>query len=237
MTRTARLGAFILGALVLLGAGVLLIGDRQFLFTRTYRLQAAFDTVAGLDDGALVRSGGVRIGTVEEIQLPRRPGERVTVVMKLRRSTREVIRKDSVASVETEGLLGAKFVSLSFGSEASPPVTDGDTVASRPPLDYADLAKKAAEILDTAKTALGNVDAAAADMRSIVAGIERGQGTVGALVKDRKIFQDMQAAVADARRTAAEARRGVEGLREHWLLGRFFKDRRGEDDAGQAAGR
>ncbi len=55
MSRTARLGAFILGALIVFGSGVLLIGDRQYLFSRTYRLRAAFDTVAGLDDGAVVR--------------------------------------------------------------------------------------------------------------------------------------------------------------------------------------
>ena len=79
MSRTARLGAFILGALFLFGTGVFLIGERQYLFSRTYRLSAPFDTVAGLDDGAVVRSGGVRIGIVDTIHMPRRSGDKVTV--------------------------------------------------------------------------------------------------------------------------------------------------------------
>src|SRR5437870_13239863 len=110
MSRMARLGAFILGALIIFGVGVFFIGDRQFLFSRTYRLTTSFDTVAGLDPGAVVRSGGVRIGVVDKIQMPRHPGDKVTVVMKLETATREVIRKDSVGSVETEGLLGSKYM-------------------------------------------------------------------------------------------------------------------------------
>jgi phospholipid/cholesterol/gamma-HCH transport system substrate-binding protein len=237
MSRTARLGAFILGALILFGLGVFLIGDRQFLFSRTYRLKAPFDTVAGLDDGAVVRSGGVRVGTVERIDLPRRPGDKVTVVMKLEKATREVIRKDSVASVETEGLLGAKYLSVSFGSGASEPVRDGDTIGGRPPLDYADLAKKANEIMETTKASLANVDAATANLQSIAAKIDRGDGTVGALVNDRKLFHDLSAMSADARRTMAEAKAGVkafhegiEALKQHPLL-RGFVNRRGYPDA------
>src|SRR6266498_2183917 len=114
MSRTARLGAFIIGALVIFSGAVLLIGNRQYLFSRTYRVHAPFDTVAGLDDGAVVRSGGVRVGIVDQIHLPRRSGEKVMVVMKLKKTTQDVIKRDSVASIETEGLLGERYVSLSF---------------------------------------------------------------------------------------------------------------------------
>jgi phospholipid/cholesterol/gamma-HCH transport system substrate-binding protein len=235
MTRTMRLGAFILVAVLLFGTAVFLIGERQFLFERTYRLRVSFDTVAGLDDGSVVRLGGVRVGTVDKIELPRRPGERITVVLKLARETREVVRKDSVATVETEGLLGAKYMALSFGSGESPAVGDGDTIASLPPLEYGDLAKKVNDIMDTAKTTLGNLEATTTDLRSITAAIQGGQGTVGALVKDRKLYQDLSATVADARRTAAEARTGVEALKHHWLLRSFFKDRDKDRDGEQAS--
>jgi hypothetical protein len=106
----------------------------------------------------------------------------------------------------------------------------GDVISGRPPLDFTDLAKKASEIMDTAKNALANVESTTADLRSITAAIQGGQGTVGALVKDRKVYQDLAATVADARRTAAEARSGVEAMKQHWLLGRFLKDKNGEKD-------
>jgi phospholipid/cholesterol/gamma-HCH transport system substrate-binding protein len=239
MSRTARLGAFILGALVIFGGGIFLVGDRQYLFSRTYRVHAPFDTVAGLDDGAVVRSGGVRVGIVDQIQMPRQSGDKVTVVMKLKRATREVIKKDSVASVETEGLLGAKYVSVSFGSRESEPVRDGDTIRSRPPLDYADLAHKASQIMDTTTAALANVDAVAAGMRSIASKIDRGAGTLGALVNDKKLFRDLSATSADARRTMTEAKagvtafhEGVEALKHNRLLRGFF-DRRGYFDSAE----
>lgn len=218
MSRTARLGAFILGTLIIFGLGVFLIGDRQYLFSRTYRLQAAFDTVAGLDDGAIVRSGGVRIGIVDTIRMPRHAGDKVTVVMKLKKATEEVIKKDSVASVETEGLLGAKYVSISFGSRESEPVRDGATIRSRAPLDYSDLAAKAGDLMATASTTL-------AGMKSIVSKIDRGEGTIGALVNDKKVSEDLSASV----RTLHE---DLEALKHNPLLRGFFK-RRGYSDSAE----
>jgi len=60
---------------------IFLVGDKQFLFSRTYRLNAPFDNVAGLDQGAPVRAGGVRVGTVDHIQMPRQADGKVVVAM------------------------------------------------------------------------------------------------------------------------------------------------------------
>src|SRR5262245_4187835 len=98
MSSTIRLGAFILVALILFAVMIFWIGDRQFLFSRSYHIRAPFDNVAGLEEGAPVRAGGVRIGTVEHIWLPRQPNEKVSVEVKLESSTRDVVKKDSIAS-------------------------------------------------------------------------------------------------------------------------------------------
>ena len=116
MSRVARLGAFIVVTLAVLAAGVFIIGSKQYLFQSTYKLKAQFDNVAGLAEGADVQVGGVHSGTVTGIVLPTRPGEKVTVVMELARSTHEIIKQDSVASIETEGLLGNQYMAISFGS-------------------------------------------------------------------------------------------------------------------------
>ena len=60
MSRMARLGAFIFAALFIFALTVFLIGEKQLLFSRTYHLKTTFDNVAGLDEGAPVRVGGVR---------------------------------------------------------------------------------------------------------------------------------------------------------------------------------
>src|ERR1051326_2319897 len=127
MSRAFRLGVFIVATLAILAAGVFLIGSREFLFSSTYQLKADFKNVAGLTNGAEVRVGGIHEGTVKLIQLPAQPGGQMTVIMSLEKSTRKVIRKDSVAAIQTEGLLGNKYVEISFGSDNTSPVENGST--------------------------------------------------------------------------------------------------------------
>src|SRR5947207_13252975 len=114
MSSTARLGAFIIVALIAFGFMVFLLGDKQLLFSRTYRISAPFDNVAGLDEGAPVRAGGVRIGTVKKILLPHQREDKITVELQLENSTRDVSKNESMARIETEGLLGAKYLHVSF---------------------------------------------------------------------------------------------------------------------------
>jgi phospholipid/cholesterol/gamma-HCH transport system substrate-binding protein len=120
MSRAFRLGVFIVVALLLFGAGVFWIGEKHFLFSSTYRLSAEFPNVAGLNGGAEVRVGGIHEGTVRQIQLPVRPTDKVHVVMELADGTRSVIKNDSVATIRSEGLVGDKFIEISFGSEQAP---------------------------------------------------------------------------------------------------------------------
>ncbi len=164
MSRAARLGAFIIATLAVLAAGIFIIGSKQYLFTPTYRLKAQFSTVVGLDPGAEVRVGGVHTGSVRGIQLPNKPNDKITVLMDLQRSTHDIIKQDSVAAIETEGLLGNEYVSISFGSAQSLNVKDDDTIASQPPLVIADLMKKADGILDTSQQALNNVTVVTANL-------------------------------------------------------------------------
>src|SRR5882724_3086981 len=117
MSRAFRLGVFIVVALLIFAGGVFWIGNKQFLFHSTYRLRAEFQNVAGLNEGAEVRVGGIHEGTVRQIQLPAHPNEKARIVMDLAQRTQNVIKKDSVASIQTEGLVGDKFVEISFGSE------------------------------------------------------------------------------------------------------------------------
>src|SRR5271163_568194 len=102
MSRAARLGAFIIGALAILMSGIFIIGGKQYLFTPTYRLNAQFASVVGLDAGAEVRVGGVHSGSVRSVDLPKNPMEKITVRMDLDKSTHDIIKQDSIATIETE---------------------------------------------------------------------------------------------------------------------------------------
>jgi len=238
MSRAARLGAFIIATLAILAAGVFIIGSRQYLFSSTYRLKAQFATVVGLDSGAEVRIGGVHIGTVREIDLPSKPTDKITVVMDLQTSTHDIVKKDSVASIETEGLLGNEYVSISFGSAQAQNVKEDDILASEPPLVIADLMKKADGILDTSQEALDNVKVVAGNLSSISGKINQGQGTVGALVNDKQMYTQLEQTTVGLHKTVDHAQAGVtafeenmEAMKSNFLVRGYFKKRGYEDSA------
>ena len=238
MTRAARLGAFIIATLAILAAGIFIIGDRQYLFSSTYRLKAQFSTVVGLDEGAEVRVGGVHSGSVRRIDLPRTPADKITVLMDLQPSTHDIVKQDSVAAIQTEGLLGNEYVSISFGSAQGLNVQDGDTIASQPPLVLADLIKKTDVILDSSKEALDNTTVVTANLRAISAKINEGQGTIGALVNDKKMYTELDQTTVGLRDATVHAQAGIadfqenmEALRQNFLVRGYFKKRGYEDSA------
>jgi phospholipid/cholesterol/gamma-HCH transport system substrate-binding protein len=242
MTRVARLGVFIFGTLAILAAGVFIVGSKEYLFRSTYHLRAQFDNVAGLSDGADVQVGGVHSGMVESIELPHKPGEKVTVLMDLDRSTHEIIKQDSVASIETEGMLGNQYVAISFGSPGQGEVKDGQTINSQPPLIMADMLKKANGILDSSQVAVQNVTVATAHIASVTTKIDQGDGTVGALINDKQLYANLEQATSTLQTTMVQAQTGVtdfqenmEALKHNFILSGYFKKRGYEDEADLAA--
>ena len=242
MSRVARLGAFIVMTLAILAAGVFIIGSKEYLFSSTYQLKALFDNVAGLDTGADVRVGGVHSGTVQSISLPHNTGEKVTVLMDLDNSTHEIIKQDSVASIETEGVLGSQFVAISFGSAGQVEVKNGATIQSEPPLEMSDLLKKTRGILDSSQLAVQNTVQATAHLNEVSAKIDSGQGTVGSLVNDKQLYSNLQQTTATMHDTMLQAQTGVtdfqenmEALKHNFFLSGYFKKRGYEDSAGLAA--
>jgi phospholipid/cholesterol/gamma-HCH transport system substrate-binding protein len=177
--RLAAVGAFVIGGLLLFAAGLFLIGDRRMLFTDTVRVYAEFKQVAALDTGAKVRVAGVDAGEVEEIRVPEGPSGRFRVRMRVRSDLRPLIRVDSIALIQNDGLVGNKFVQIQTGTEAAPAVADGGTIQSREPFDIADLMVTMSQTLATVNTmlvevksgvdeALGAVTATASDAQGLM---------------------------------------------------------------------
>ena len=242
MSRVARLGAFIVMTLAILATGVFIIGSKEYLFSSTYQLRAQFDNVAGLDAGADVRVGGVHSGTVHSISLPHKTGEKVTVLMDLDKSTLEIIKQDSVASIETEGILGSQFVAISFGSDGQAQVKSGETIQSEPPLQMSDLLKKTNVIIDSSQLAVQNTVQATAHLNDVSAKIDSGQGTVGELVNDKHLYSNLEQTTTTLHDTMLQAQTGVtdfqenmEALKHNFFLSGYFKKRGYEDSADLAS--
>jgi phospholipid/cholesterol/gamma-HCH transport system substrate-binding protein len=235
---------FIVATLAVLAAGVFIIGSKEYLFSSTYRLKAQFDNVAGLAAGAEVQVGGVHSGIVQSIELPNKPGGKVTVVVDLDRNTHDIVKQDSVATIDTEGLLGNQYLAISFGSAGQPDVKDGDTLQSEPPLQMGDMLKKTNVILNSSQQAVENTSQATAHLNSVSAKIDSGQGTVGALVNDKQLYNNLEQTTNTLNATMLQAQTGVtdfqenmEALKHNFLLSGYFKKRGYEDSRDLAANR
>jgi outer membrane protein OmpA-like peptidoglycan-associated protein len=140
-----------------------------------------------------------------------------------------------MASIETEGLLGNQFLAISFGSAGQADVEDGDVIESEPPLLMADMLKKANGMLDSGQNATEHLN-------SVSAKIDAGQGTVGALVNDKQLYNNLQQTTVTLHDTMLQAQIGVtnfqenmEALKHNFLLSGYFRKRGYEDSGGLKA--
>ena len=205
MSRAFRLGLFVVATLLILAAGVFLIGEKRFLFRRTYRLEAEFQNVAGLNNGADVRVGGIHLGTVKYISLPNGPSGKLTVVMDMANSTKNIIRQNSVATIKTEGLLGDKYIEISFGSENAPEIEGGDTIKGQTPVDFSDAALTAMNQTKTAATAFAE-DADALKQNFLLRGLLQTARLRGSERTQKE--QDFSTAIATRRQAICVRRQG-----------------------------
>src|SRR5207302_5662620 len=112
-----RVGVFVLVALATFLGAVYALGARARLFEARYTTHVEFTEVGGLCEGATVRLAGVRIGRVSGVNLPPQPGGKVRVDLTIGRRFSDRIRKNSVARIETQGLLGDRIVEITVGED------------------------------------------------------------------------------------------------------------------------
>jgi len=208
--RKLKVGVFVLiGVAAFLGM-VYALGARARLFEARITVHADFTEVGGLVEGATVRLAGVQIGRVSGVNLPPEPGAKVRVDMSIARRYSDRVRKDSVARIETQGLLGDRIVEITVGSAQAPPVKAGERLASKDPVDITKMMSESAGVVKnvsalaeslqkTAETLnqSGIIEEAAATVKSarkitdqvgrVVNEVERGKGLAHALVYDEPV--------------------------------------------------
>lgn len=206
--RTAIVGAFVLGGLVLFAVGLFLIGNRRMLFDNTFDVYAEFQNIAGLQNGATVRVAGMDAGEVTQIEVPRGPEGRFRVRMRIRHDLQPLIRLDSVATIQNDGLVGNKFVQIQAGTEQAQAVPDKGTIRSEEPFDLANLMQKMNDTIDLATTMMqevkGSLDQALVAVSEAANDAQALMGDVGTDVRDimastRRVTDNLNVIVADVR--------------------------------------
>ncbi len=186
ISHKVRLGIFVsLGILIFILA-IYFIGEKQQLFRSTFRLIGVFKDVAGLQAGNNVRLSGINVGTVENVSIVSDTSVKVEILID--ESTRKFIRKDAIASIGSEGLMGNKVLIISPGTGGKKIIENDDVIATSQPTDMD-------EIMKSLKTTIDNTAYITGDLAKISTNIESGKGTIGRLMMDKTWRQDIETTI------------------------------------------
>jgi len=165
-----RVGLFVLLGMVVVMTIIFMLGSEGKLFERRYTLYTKFKDISGLRVGAPVQLAGLGVGMVDEIHFSKSLEEKeIIIALGLNRNFKDRIRADSVATINTQGLLGDKFVFLSVGTETQPVLEDKEFIKSEETTPIFALAEKAGKILD-------DIGAASKSIRGMLTSVEGEKG-------------------------------------------------------------
>jgi ABC-type transporter Mla subunit MlaD len=229
-----RLGIFISLGIAIFIVGIYFIGERRQLFRSTFRVSGVFKDVGGLQEGNNVRLSGINVGTVENISVVSDTSVRIEILVD--ESIRKFIRKDAVASIGTEGLMGNKILIITPGTGGKMEIENNDTIATTQPINMddiitslkttidntskitSDLSKLTSniqsvkgtinldDILTSLKTTIDNTSNITSNLSKITNTVQSGKGTIGKLLMDQSMAQNIDS-------TIVNLKQGSEGLR------------------------
>jgi phospholipid/cholesterol/gamma-HCH transport system substrate-binding protein len=187
-----KVGALILVALIILGVGILKLGDAGNLFGKRYRLVAYVASATGMRIGGPVTVAGQLAGSIKDIRfLPvdADTTRNLELVIEVNSALREQVRKDSRARIKTMGLLGDKVFDITVGTPKYRALHEGDTLTIAPSLDYE-------AVVQQASAAIGEVVRLTQDLSKVTSSINRGEGTLGQLVTNRQLYDQLNSTLS-----------------------------------------
>ncbi len=194
--RAIIVGLFILLGLLFLLAGILAVGNLHSTFVKKIHVMAVFEDVNGLKAGNNVWFSGVKIGTVDKMSFYGK--SQVRVIVKIDEKAQQYIRRDAKAKIGSDGLIGNKIIVIYGGTSLSPPVEDGDTLGI-------EVTTSSDEMMATLQENNRNLLAITTDFKIISKNIVEGKGTVGKLLKDETLYNNLDVTLAALQRSSAHA--------------------------------
>ncbi|HEV8316152.1 MAG TPA: MlaD family protein [Vicinamibacterales bacterium] len=213
-------GAFVVFGILLFTIALFMIGERRMLFEKRFPVYAEFAKLGQLEQGAAVRVAGLDAGEVTEIQIPGSPAGKFRVKMEVREDLHGLVRTDSVANVQMEGLVGAIFVNIASGSETAQPVPPGGTIKSREPFSMADLMEQASGTITLISM---TVESLRGDVETAVKQIALTAEDAHAIVED--VRPDITAIARTANRLSADAQEIADKIQNgEGTIGKLIND-------------
>ncbi len=203
-----RVGLTVIVASLVLALLLFLMSGTGGFFTKRITLVSYFDNAEGLRVGAPVRLNGVDIGNVMKIVIVPDKDKQLTpveVIMKVSTKYSFNLRRDSVTSLETAGVLGETFMDMDSAQAVGPPAQDGDTLPTHVHPDFN-------EVVRSSQSTLQNMDALLKRADRILAFAESGKGSLGKLIYDPTLYDRFSQTVAELKTVVDEIANGKGSL-------------------------
>ena len=206
--RLAGIGVFVLGSLALFAVALFMIGDRQMAFATKFTVYTEFKKITGLQPGGIVRVSGAKAGSITQILPPATPNQKFRVKLELTEELHQLVRTDSLATIETEGLVGGSYLGIGMGTDAAKPVAPNATIAGREPFEITDLMVQMSDTIAKVNT---TIDAMKGDVERAVVGIANTVDNANALLTAAS--GDLKLMAASGAKMTADAAEITEGIR------------------------
>ncbi|MEW6733591.1 MAG: MlaD family protein [Acidobacteriota bacterium] len=203
-----QLGIFVVIGLLLLLVAIFLIGSKEYRFTDIIVVEAWFNRVSGLKEGAPVQIVGVEKGIVDKVLLPTTPDNKVRVVMKVTADARPLLNANSVARIKSQGFFGEKYIEIELKGEYGSDNDRSNTHSSALTNDHIVLrgeeARDMDKLADETTKALATFRVTAEEYREIARKINDKEGSIGHLLSDKQLYQDLQITMRSIRTSSAK---------------------------------
>lgn len=209
-----RLGLFVIIGLILFVLTIYFIGSKQQMFGKTEQLTAVFNNVAGLQLGNNVRYSGINVGTVRGIEIVN--DSTINVEMQIDKTVFPHIKKNAVATIGSDGLVGSVIINIIPGQGEAPPVQPGDFIKSNNRVRTDDM-------LSTLNVTNENAAQLTADLLKITNDINNGKGTIGVLLRDSAMANDLKATIHNLKITSEKTSKTMDNLNRQ-IAGLDHKD-------------
>lgn len=204
-----RLGIFVTVGTALLILGIYFIGERHQLFSSTFRISAVFKDISGLQVGNNVRLAGINIGVIDHIEMVADTAVRVDVI--INEDARKFIRKDSRATIGSEGLMGNKVMVILPGSNDAENIRDRDFLEANLPVSIDDL-------MANFEVTSRNMAYITDDLSVVTYNLSTGRGTIGRLLMDTVLAEDFEKTLVNLKKSTGGLNRNMEAASRSFLL-------------------
>lgn len=216
-----RLGAFIAGGALLFVLAVFAIGKQKNLFDPTYKLSATFYNVSGLQVGNNVRFSGINVGIVNNIKIINDTTVRVDMLIK--KSVKDFIKKDSKATIGSEGLIGDKLMTISQGSSDTASASSGEQLVSSEPVETD-------AIMASLQVTAGHAEVISEQLAEIMYKVNNGNGILSRLISDSSMAGNLDQTMLNLKTSSKGLSENMEAAKHSFLFKGYFNKKEKEKE-------